>query len=556
LANGAYKFLSPIISIFSGGKMLVFQYSAPAQGKKEELTPSLAARLLLKENGYIEIASMMKTNPEQLKFFIQNKQFHMVLREPDKFPPAMMKNLVENMTRLGDDPAFINFLTNAMVEPAAGIYLRRLVGDLYNSDTGKKALEGMEHLMRSLGNTAISFLAPPHAGVVDIPFGINNMLRSYEKVPDEYLRVNYEYFKYPEREIHVKDMPPQYQRAYAALLDYAKTGNKAKSEEFLKFSGASELFRTQEIRTFLLDVLINRPTVEAERLAEVLFSSKGRAIVKNAAETPEGVNTVGYLWNSSGVNRFFDVWGKNVVNGTQTIMMLMGAQGEYRKKHGPGYQQGEAWQENKVKLPGKEKSTVQYGFEKGGKQLNFVVPSTIMNKVNESKGAFSEKWETSKSKISIKSIGAIQSKHETSTDQGKSWSGSFAEKMGLLPHTQELNRIFEASKLTPEASEQAYRTCMAYAAKMGWIEASHVKKMSLNEDELKVLKIVSAVWHGQGGPKAQEFFSQLKDCDSKQILQMAQKGAGETETQLTSYLNLKSAKTRRAWDSLFQNIAE
>ena len=292
----------------------------------------------------------MKSDPAQLKWVLQNRNFHMALREPDKLSKIEQKNFIANMEKLGEDPKFISFLTNSMVAPANGIYLRRLVGDLYNSDTGKKALEQMEHLMRSLGNTVkASFLAG--VPVIDIPFGINNMLKSYEKVPDAYLRVNYEYFKYPEREIHVKDMPSQYQRAYAALLDYAKTGNKAKSEEFLKFSGASELFRTQEIRTFLLDVLINRPQVEAERLADILFSSKGRDIVKKAAETPEGVNTVGYLWNSAGVNRFFDMWGKNVVNGTLTITMIMGAQGEYSKKHGPGYQKGEAWRQNRVKMP-------------------------------------------------------------------------------------------------------------------------------------------------------------------------------------------------------------
>ncbi|MFA5930133.1 MAG: hypothetical protein WC861_04590 [Candidatus Micrarchaeia archaeon] len=499
--------------------MFVFQYSAPAQGKKEELTPSLAARLLLKENGCLEIASMMKSNPEQMKFLVQNRQFHMVLREPDKFPSAMRKNLVENMTRLGDDPAFINFLTSAMTEPAAGVYLRRLVGDLYNSDTGKKALDGMEHLMRSLGNTAASVFLPPHVPVVDIPFGINNMLKSYEKVPDAYLRVNYEYFKYPEREIHVKDMPPQYQRAYAALLDYAKTGNKAKSGEFLNFSGASELFRTQEIRAFLLDVLISRPQAEAERLAEILFSSNGRAIVKKAAETPEGVNTVGYLWNSSGVNRFFDMWGKNVINGTQTIMMLMGAQGDYRKKHGPSYQKGEAWQQNAVKMP-----------------------------------AQAAKSQPEVRKIGPEFLEALHNAH-TSSDKGTAWAGSFAEKMGLLPHTQELNRIF-GGKLTPESSEQVYRTCMAYAAKMGLVDASHVKKMSLTKDELGVVKIMSAVWHGRGGPKAQAFFSQLKDCDAAQVMQMAQKGAGEDESQLTSYLGLKSGKSKQVWDSLFSDISK
>ena len=248
--------------------------------EKEIRTAKLSAAALASGMKTGDGAQALLAEPKaRLKALLQSMELLLSLRSPDSFLKSEQEALVANMKTLGGSHEFMLVFREALNEPENGRNLRNLVNDLYNSKTGKAALE------RGFG----------------LLFGIRNLL-DYTRLPDKARRGDFEYSKYPENEILVADLKPEQKAAYQSLMEYFKGGEPGEKERFFRFARehpglAADLVRAQEFRSVLSERLSEKAA--ARRIKELFYSDAGRKIIGRAMETAEGINTIGYLWNTA-----------------------------------------------------------------------------------------------------------------------------------------------------------------------------------------------------------------------------------------------------------------
>lgn len=295
--------------------------------KQEELNATVkqAVADLKADGGYKKILSLPEDKCRQV---LQSKQFHLAIREPDNMNAKDRKNFVSNMEKLADDGDFLELYRKVKNNPENGRALRYLECDLYNSNAGKELLKSAKGLFTD----KISFF-------------------SRAEIPDNILREEFSYSKYPEKEIRLSSLTKEQKEMHDALFSYINDGNDKGRKAFFTFAEgnagqAAEILRTQDIREEFGAALGNRKT--ASRVRDLFLSEEGRKLVGFAMETAEGVNLLGYLWNTGAGNNFIesmlDVSGFiKIFDAFDTFNMIMKKQDEFMRNAKKSYREGDAY---------------------------------------------------------------------------------------------------------------------------------------------------------------------------------------------------------------------
>ncbi len=315
--------------------MMVFQASVTkvAKGQQNQLQvlETVVIEAFKTKYGAATISTMLVNNREGLKAAIKSEKVWHALRFPDLLSADEKKNFAENMETLGKTK-FGDLVTEAYGD-RDGRPLRLLFNDLYHSDVGKAAAE-------KLG----SFFFGLH-----MLFGLEITYQSL-KVSDAELRKDFPYSKYPEKMFAKKELTKEQQSAYTNMELYLKNGAEVCRDAFYSFAkkypkAASDIIRTQDFRQLFDESLKNKEGVG--RVKELFLSSECREMFSNALDTAEGINVVGFLWNTTAgrafiagmavpVGRFIgSLVGISTSNPfkipaiAKTMMMIMDKQGKF-----------------------------------------------------------------------------------------------------------------------------------------------------------------------------------------------------------------------------------
>jgi hypothetical protein len=167
--------------------------------------------------------------------------------------------------------------------------------------------------------------------------GIFRIITTNLKIPEAEMLKSFEHFKYPEKTVSLGSMG----KLGFGLLKGALDGDKkAFSENFGRFaafckenpSEATNIFRTQDIRGYFKNIMADKE--KRQRMSQLLTSETGRAALSGSLDTPEGINLLGYLFNTNDGRKFMSemLMNSDMVGAFKTVKLILNKQGAYTKK--------------------------------------------------------------------------------------------------------------------------------------------------------------------------------------------------------------------------------
>ncbi|MCX8175431.1 MAG: hypothetical protein N3E51_04460 [Candidatus Micrarchaeota archaeon] len=298
--------------------------SLPAR-KKQEQNAEWFISSMKTAGGFEKIKSL---EHGQVKSFLKSDSLRIAFKDPDKLPEEQKNALISNIKKMG------RHFSKALLEACGeddGRNARLLIGNLYNSQVGKSAL-----------------------GKLGFLFALRLFLAA-RSLKDEERKKDFEYFKYPENLLPFGKLSAEQKDAYAKLEEYLKSGSLEAKKAFADYcdrqpENAAGLMKTENLRLLFEEALNANP----DRVREILLLPPCRKVIEKAMESAEGVNTIGYLWNTNAGAKLIRSlltgmrpW--NFLASYNTVLMILRKQGDYLAyavKHGITYRDKPGWEEN------------------------------------------------------------------------------------------------------------------------------------------------------------------------------------------------------------------
>jgi hypothetical protein len=276
--------------------------------------------VFLQAKGHSEILSL---SASQIKEVLKSDELYQEIHHPEGLPDEQRESLRKNLSVLGKNKKFFKAFCEAYGD-ADAMSLRWLFGEIYHSSLGKALMEDLTGLSNSTRFPALLK-------------GIFKVISTNLTVSEDEMAQSFEHFKYPEKVIPLGNREIQ----GAELLRKAIEGSEAEfpkaSASFARFcihdpSYAANIFKSQEIRGYLRGMMADRE--KRQNITKLLNSGTGRTVLSKALDTPEGINLLGYLFNTREIKDFFYemVFTQNPIETFKTVKMIMGKQETYAKR--------------------------------------------------------------------------------------------------------------------------------------------------------------------------------------------------------------------------------